>query len=287
MTKNLIILAGGASSRMKKSSSSDLSNAAQKEVNTRSKGLILLNGRPMLDYLLYNAKQAGLKHIYIVISPDGDLFKSYYGKETSGNLFKGLTISYATQHIPTKRIKPLGTADAVTQALEQYPELQAQEFIVCNCDNLYSVNAFKALLKTTEAHAFINYNRATLQFSKERIARFALTKVSARQYLEDIIEKPSPEETEQYRDDDGNLSVSMNIFKFSGTQFYSYLKMCPIHKERQEKELPTALLMMVRDKPESMRAIPMSEHVPDLTSKEDISIMNDYLSTHFAGFDWR
>ena len=32
-------------------------------------------------------------------------------------------------------IKPFGTADAVCQSLEQYPELQEHEFVVCNCDN--------------------------------------------------------------------------------------------------------------------------------------------------------
>lgn len=287
MTRNLIILAGGASSRMKQSSSSSLSDAAQKQANTRNKGLIILQERPMLDYLLYNAKEAGLEHIYIVISPDGDLFKSYYGSKTTGNEYQGLSISYATQHIPQNRTKPMGTADAVFQTLEKYPALQEQEFLVCNCDNLYSKKAFTALRQCHNSNAFINYNRASLQFSMERIARFALTKVSASGYLEDIKEKPMQEEMERFRDDDGAFRVSMNIFKFSGKHLYNYLKKCPTHPERKEKELPTALLMMVQDHPESTLAIPVSEHVPDLTSKEDISIMNDYLSTHFAGFNWR
>ena len=60
MHNNLIILAGGASSRMKKPATSktiDSNETAQ--ANNRSKSLISLDktGRPVLDYLLYNAKK--------------------------------------------------------------------------------------------------------------------------------------------------------------------------------------------------------------------------------------
>jgi glucose-1-phosphate adenylyltransferase len=286
MTKNLIILAGGASSRMKNSEGSQLSKEAVQQANNRSKALILVNDRPMLDYVLYNAQKAGLEQIYIVISPKGDLFKSYYGELTQGNAFHGLTISYATQHIPEDRIKPLGTADAVYQTLTQYPELQDQEFIVCNCDNLYSSNAFKALRETSAANAFINYDREALQYPMERIARFALTKVNSQNYLEDIIEKPDKEQTETYRAEDGTFRVSMNIFKFNGSPFFPFLKNCPLHPVRKEKELPTALLNMIQGSEQSLLAIPFSEHVPDLTSKDDIFAMNAYLTTHFTKLDW-
>lgn len=286
MTKSLIILAGGASSRMKASSAIGLSQTSEQEANTVSKALIQVQGRPMLDYVLYNAKKAGLTHIYIVISLQGSLFKKYYGNKPSGNSFNGLTISYVTQHIPTDRKKPLGTADAVFQALEKYPHLQNDSFLVCNCDNLYSKEAFLALRKSPAQNAFINYDQDALSFSMERISCFALTKVNAQNYLEDIIEKPRDSELESYRDSNGKFCVSMNIFKFDGGLFYSYLQACKIHPQRKEKELPAALLQMVKEHPESMLGIAFSEHVPDLTSKDDIFIMNDYLTTHFANLDW-
>jgi len=47
MTNHLIILAGGASSRMKKPSLSKLSEDIIDQANTRSKSLILRNNRPM------------------------------------------------------------------------------------------------------------------------------------------------------------------------------------------------------------------------------------------------
>lgn len=286
MTDTLIILAGGASSRMKKSTAVSLSDEMITQANTRSKALILLNDRPMLDYVLYSAKQAGITTVIIVIHPKGKLFKEYYGLKNQRNNFHGLTISYAVQHIPDGREKPLGTADALVQAMEQYPSLKSNTFLVCNSDNLYSKNAFFALRETKSPHAFLNYDRDALQYPMERIARFALTKVTAEDYLEAIIEKPDASSVEAYKHTDGTFRVSMNIFKFDGASFYSYLANCTMHPERQEKELPTAILAMIKEYPRTMQAIPFAEHVPDLTGKDDIFILNAYLSTHIPTLDW-
>ena len=286
MTNHLIILAGGASSRMKKPSLSQLSEDLIYQANSRSKALILLNNRPMLDYVLYNAQQAGLQNIYIVIGKEGDLFKTYYGEERARNMFNGLSISYVFQHIPEGRKKPLGTADAVCQSLDQYPELQENQFVVCNCDNLYSEKAFNLLRSHKSPNAFINYDRDALEYSQERIESFALTKVDRYNYLQEIIEKPSASESEKYNDKDGKFRVSMNVFKFDGIVFYPFLQTCIIHPERNEKELPSALLEMIRAYPTSTVGIPLSEHVPDLTGKDDILIMNEYLAKHPVNLHW-
>lgn len=286
MTDHLIILAGGTSSRMKKSSLSTLSKESLDQANSGSKALILVNERPMLDYILYNAKQAGFKNIYLVTGKENSLFKEYYGKQESGNNFHGLTISYAYQFIPKGRNKPMGTADAVCQALEQYSNLQTQKFVVCNCDNLYSTKAFTLLRKSKSRNAFINYDRDALQYSQGRIERFALTKTDPNNYLIDIIEKPSSDTTKNYQYAKGKFRVSMNIFLFDGALFYPFLKDCNIHAERNEKELPSAILHMITIHSEAMKGIPLSEHVPDLTSKSDILEMNDYLVTHEYHIDW-
>ena len=286
MTNHLIILAGGASSRMKKPSLLQLSEDLIHQAHSRSKALILLNDRPMLDYVLYNAQQAGFQNIYIVIGKEGELFKTYYGEERTENQFHGLSISYVNQHIHEGRMKPFGTADAVCQSLEQYPELQENEFVVCNCDNLYSVKAFEILRKSKHTNAFINYDRDALEYSQDRIERFALTKVDSDNYLQDIVEKPSKSETEKYKDKDGKFRVSMNVFKFDGTLFYPFLQTCVIHPVRNEKELPSALLEMIRAYPTSTAGIPLSEHVPDLTGKDDILIMNEYLAQHPVNLHW-
>ena len=151
--------------------SKNLSEEELKNANTRSKALLEFGNakRPILDFLLLNAEKAGYKKVVIVIGEQGALFKEYYGKQLKDNSFKGLSISYAIQYIPKGKDKPFGTADALFQALTQFPELQHEVFTVCNSDNLYSVAALQALLICKDANAFINYDRDALLFPMEKI----------------------------------------------------------------------------------------------------------------------
>jgi glucose-1-phosphate adenylyltransferase len=284
MDKNIIILAGGASSRMKNSIfSKNLSEEELKNANTRSKALLEFGNakRPILDFLLLNAKKAGYKKVVIVIGEQGALFKEYYGNQQKDNSFRGLSISYAIQYIPEGRDKPMGTADALFQALEQYPILKTASFTVCNSDNLYSIKALRALLICKDSNAFINYDRDALQFPMLKIQRFALTLVDENFHLETIVEKPSKNQVSNYKDVKGRYRVSMNVFKFTGAEIYSFLKNCPIDPKRKEKELPTAILNMINESKSYLRGISFAEHVPDLTSKEDIAIMRKYIATHY------
>lgn len=289
MHKNLIILAGGASSRMKKAAAGDnVSDEEKAQANGRSKGLISVDksGRPIMDYVLYNAKRAGYENIYIVINEQGGMFKEFYGSKTKDNEFKGLKISFAIQYLKEGREKPFGTADALTQAVDQFPELNTQAYTVCNSDNLYSVDAFFALRKSTAPNAFISYSRDALKFKSERIARFALAKLNKDNFLVDIIEKPKPEDVDKYRDAEGKLRVSMNIFKFDGAMLSSYIQNCPVDPVRNEKELPTALMNMLKENENAMEGVPLAEHVPDLTAKDDIAVVKEYLKEHYSVLDW-
>ncbi len=287
---SLVILAGGASSRMKKQLSSDssLSEEEKKQANQRSKSLISIDksGRPLMDYLLYNAKKSGYKNIYIITGKENSLFKSFYGEQKSNNDFHGLTINFVVQEIPNERVKPFGTADALCQAMEQYPELQSSLFTVCNGDNLYSTMVLELLRNDTNSlNALISYDRDALLFSSERISKFALMIFDSENNLSDIIEKPSIDLLEKFKDDDGKLRVSMNVFKFDGSLFFEYVKNCEAHPTRNEKELPTALMTMLKEHPNSVKGIPVSEHVPDLTSKEDIAILKEWVKGIDLG-DW-
>ena len=289
MHTNLVILAGGASSRMKKEAI--VENLTPEEIaqaNERSKGLIGVgtSGRPLLDYLLLNAKRAGYKNIYIIIGEQGDLFKEFYGSQDKNNNFQGLNISFAVQYIPEGRVKPFGTADALFQAVEQFPELNTQEYSVCNSDNLYSVEALLALRQTESPNAFIGYDRDAMEFPSERISRFAIAKLDKNNQLLDILEKPTLEDLENYKDNEGKIRVSMNAFKFNGAALYPFLKNCPVHPERDEKELPTVLLNTAKEFPNTTLGIPFSEHVPDLTAKEDIADVKAYLKKHYAELNW-
>lgn len=279
MKHYLIILAAGASSRMKRSEATTaLTDAEIVAANSQSKALLKVgqDERPLLDYLLLNAEQAGYSHVILIVPPQAEAFTSQYG-----NAYRSLNISYATQQLPLESSKPLGTADALFQALEQYPQLKTEVFTVCNSDNLYSVGAMKLLLGEKSNNALIAYDREGLQFSPSRIAGFALLLISSEGYLQNIIEKPNPEEVKDFQDTSGRLRVSMNLWKLHGSDIYPILKQLKPHPIRKEKELPTAILQMIQNFPKQVKAIPLSEHVPDLTSKEDIVLLKEYIRNHY------
>ena len=157
---SLIILAAGASSRMKKSLEvlqtglkTELSSAIPEwNLSTglsNHKGLIPLDdqGQTAIDLLLDEAHRAGITRVVMIIQAPGTAFKNHFEKNKSmvpdnqnapNTLKDEITIDFAYQKIPEGREKPMGTADALQQCLEQFPELLNQEFIVCNADNLYS-----------------------------------------------------------------------------------------------------------------------------------------------------
>lgn len=281
MTDKLVILAAGASSRMKLDAKNvSLTELQKNQANLRSKSLISITDgdRPFMDYLLYNAKKSGYKIVYIITGKENKLFKSYYGSKNAGNKFNGLIINFAIQSVPEDREKPLGTSDALYQAMNQYPELMKSFFTICNGDNLYSVKALNLLREYgLSQNALISYDRDLLDFTEERISKFAILKVDKDNYLLDIIEKPQISEIMTYKDKDGKLRISMNIFKFYGPMIYTYIENCPMNEIRHEKELPTAILNMINNENRSMYCLPLAEHVPDLTLREDILKVAKYV----------
>ncbi|MDF0715538.1 sugar phosphate nucleotidyltransferase [Muricauda sp. 334s03] len=271
---SLIIMVGGASSRMKRSLKA---REDQKGImdNIPHKSLIPVgeNSRPFLYYLVQNAVEAGYTKLYLITSPENGAFQNL---KEQGGLPKGLEVFLAVQSVPAGRTKPLGTADALQQCLDQYPELKQTTFTVCNGDNLYSVGALKDLREDRKApHALISYGSSGFDYTEERIAKFAVMDISSDGFLQQIIEKPNVEDVPKYRDESGELRVSMNIFSFSGKEIYPYLKNCPIDPVRDEKELPKAVAVLVGEESQSVLCIPRSEHIPDLTDANDIQLFKN------------
>lgn len=284
-----VILAGGISSRMKSpSAEARLDPELLKQAEERTKGMISVGegGRPFLDYLLYNMKKADIDDVVIVVGERDDVLRQYYGLKDRDNEFHGLHITPAIQRIPEGRRKPMGTSDALLQALLVRPDWKGGDFIVCNSDNLYSVRVFTVLLDCDAPNALIDYERSGLEFAEARIAQFGITRKDRDGYLLEIVEKPPLEELEGLRSADGNLRVSMNIFRLNYEMIFTPLRDCPESPVRHEKELVTAVTAMVKLHPRSLKALPLKEHVPDLTYKDDIAVTSEYLRQHYSTLDW-
>lgn len=285
---NIIVLAGGISSRMRKSdkSSVEIDLTLLKETRTKSKSMLSVgkSARPFLDYVLYNIEQAGYREVVIVVGEKDPTIFEYYEQKGGKAQFKQLAISYATQKIPDGRAKPLGTVDALLVALIAKPNWKGQSFTVCNSDNIYSVRALKLLMENEHENAMIDYDRSTLQFERSRIEAFSVIRKDKDGFILDIVEKPSPQEIEEAKDANGRIGVSMNIFRFSYDMILPFLESVPLHPIRQEKELPTAVKMMIKEYPHSLYTIPLAEHVIDLTSLSDIKNVQEYLRNEFPTF---
>jgi hypothetical protein len=76
----------------------------------------------------------------------------------------------------------------------------------------------------------------------------------------------------------------MNIFRFSYDGILPHLESVPLHPERREKELPAAVKLVIAEHPRTVFAVPLSEHVIDLTSQSDIPAVREYLEREFPEF---
>ena len=137
---------------------------------------------------------------------------------------------------------------------------------------MYSCDAFQQLCKERKTpNALISYARSALNYSDERLVSFAVMDIDSQGYLKALVEKPNPETIEKYRDHTGEIRVSMNIFSFVGKKLYPYLKNCPIHPERNEKELPEAIRLLNEKEPNQIECFGVNENILDLTSADDIA----------------
>ena len=277
MTKTIVVLAAGMSSRMKKSVDSNIDDSKANEANNKSKSLITFGNKPFIYFLLKNILDAGFETVIMVVGKD---FQDFKNQIDELKLPSKIEVKYAIQKIPIDRVKPFGTADAVSQTMQQLPELQKTSFCVCNSDNLYSASSLKLIRENYFENAVLAYDRDSLDFPKERVSSFSILMMDPEFNLVNFIEKPTPEQVSENLDENGKIRVSMNIFKFNGNQSFDFIKNCPINPIRNEKELPSALVNMISEDGLYMRGIPIAEHVPDLTSKADINTIQKLIDSN-------
>ncbi|MEY4611313.1 MAG: hypothetical protein RL246_1632 [Bacteroidota bacterium] len=284
MKKRILILAGGVASRMKKAAENVLvEQKLIEQADTLTKGMIGVgkSGKSLIDYQLFNAQLAGFEEVLLLLHPNDDFTEPYYENLMNSNSLWGLKIVFSRQYISEGRLKPSGTADAVLQALEQQEDWQKGRIIILNSDNLYSQKALELLWNCPESNALISYDRDSLEFPVERIKAFAVIQESSDEYLKSIIEKPSDEVIDEIYRETGRIGVSMNAFMIDAEQLLYFLRITPFNPDRNEKELPTTISMLISEQPKAVKCIPLSENVPDLTSKNDLAIVQKYLINHF------
>ena len=102
-----VIMARGLGTRMRQQDPDAWLNPQQAEVAaTGIKALIPIE-RPFLDYVLSALADAGYRRICLVVGPEHQELRRYYGEMLR---YQRLELGFAIQ------VKPLGTADAVAAA---------------------------------------------------------------------------------------------------------------------------------------------------------------------------
>jgi glucose-1-phosphate thymidylyltransferase len=219
-------------------------------------------GRPFLDYVLSALADAGVQHVCIVVAPDDTALPRRYGTEVS---LKRLRISFAVQR------EAWGTANALLSARAFAGN---DHVLVLNADNYYPIAVLRALAELG-APAVPGFDREALvrlgHIDAERVRAYALLRVNAGGFLEDIVEKPDDATYASL----ANAPVSMNVWSMPPSIFDACKRVTP--STRGELELPDAVRIAVRDFGVRFAVLPFALGVLDLSRRADVPAVAERL----------
>jgi len=252
-----VILARGLGTRMRRvDAGAALAEEQARVADTGVKAMIPI-GRPFLDYVLSGLADAGIAEVCLVIGPEHDAVREYYGRDAAPTR---LRMAFAVQEMP------LGTADAVAAAAVA---VGSRDFLVLNSDNYYPVEAYRALaglggpgLVAFERDAMIRDSNVPA----ERIRQFAVIRIGADESMLDIIEKPDEATLASFGND---VYLSMNCWRFDASVLAACRRV-PL-SARGEHELTDAVRLALREAGTRFRVVRMKAGVLDLSSRGDIA----------------
>ena len=264
MTDKAVILARGLGTRMRSQDEEvDLSEAQAAVAETGVKALVPID-RPFLDYVLHALAEAGYRRICLVIGPEHDDLRSYYGQNLK---YERLEVSFAVQE------EPLGTANAVA-SVQAFAGDDA--FLMINSDNYYPVEAMAAL-RLLEGPGLAAFERDSMlagsNIPAERITRFAVVEVDGDDRLRRIVEKPSPEFIAGLPEPVG---VSMNCWRFDAGIFTACGAIEP--SERGELEITDAVQYAIDEMGQTFTVLSFRAAVLDLTTRADVGSVAERLA---------
>lgn len=253
---NVVILARGLGTRMRKADPDAVVERDQGAVaDAGVKGMIPI-GRPFLDYVLGAVADAGYERVCLVIGPEHDAIRTHYTATAPPGR---LSIEFVVQE------KPLGTADAVLAA-EEFAG--GKPFVVLNSDNYYPVEAL-ASLRTTDPPALIGFARSALikrgNVAPDRAGRFGALEIDDSGNLLSITPRQGSPMAP------GEVYASMNCWLFD-SRIFDACRTVPV-SPRGELELTRAVQMAVDSLGMKIAVIPMDLPVLDLSSRADIPVV--------------
>jgi glucose-1-phosphate thymidylyltransferase len=260
-----VVLARGLGTRMRKDAPDAHLTNGQRAVAEKGVKALIPTGRPFLDYVLSTLADAGYRRVCLVIGPEHDMMRKYYGETLQ---YERIAVEFAVQE------EPLGTANAVAAA----EEFAADDPVtVINSDNYYPIEALDAL-RTLDGNGLAVFERDAMvresNIPPERIAKFAVVELDGGNRLRKIIEKPEESVLESLPKP---LFVSMNCWRFDPRIFGACRKI--ELSPRGEYEVPDAVQLLIDKEGASFAALPFEAGVLDLTSRSDVEPVAQKLSS--------
>jgi len=270
-----VILARGLGTRLRTEDGTLLSIEQEEAAARGSKGLVPIHGRPLLDYLLHELAEGGVRDVVFVVAPDDEALRARYDDEAAP---ARINVRYVLQS------EPRGTADALLCAREPVTApagaprdaAGARHFLVCNADNLYPAASIEALvglsgpgLAAFDADALC----ADGAIERERVRQFALLDISPDDILRDIVEKPAAthplvKAKQQW--------VSMNLWRFTDAIFEHCAKVAP--SPRGELELADAVRSAIAMGDQTFAVLRQRAPVHDLSQRRDVAALERLLA---------
>lgn len=261
----VVILARGLGTRMRKQSEDASLTAEQAKIAaTGVKALVpTATGRPFLDYVLSALADAGYRKVCLVIGPEHDAIREYYGQQVE---LDRLSIEFAVQD------EPKGTGDAILAA-EAFAA--GDPCLMVNSDNYYPVEALRGLRELDGPGIAVFGRDAMIQdsnVSADRITKFAVIEQDDAGCLTRIIEKPDAATIAALAEP---VCVSMNCWRFDSHIFDAAKKITP--SPRGEYEITDAVQMTIEQMGSKYRVLSYEKPVLDLSSRDDVANVGERL----------
>jgi UDP-N-acetylglucosamine diphosphorylase / glucose-1-phosphate thymidylyltransferase / UDP-N-acetylgalactosamine diphosphorylase / glucosamine-1-phosphate N-acetyltransferase / galactosamine-1-phosphate N-acetyltransferase len=260
-----VILARGLGTRMRAGVDAvTLSESQATQARRGLKGMIPdRHGRPFLAHVLSALADGGIRDVCLVVAPEHTAITEYLAAHPP----RRVRVALAVQP------EPVGTANAVLAAADW---LAGRDTLVLNADNLYPVDAIRALV-TLDGPGTIAFDRDALiresNIDAGRIRAFALLDVDDDGWLRGLVEKPSDAQLAVVRDPS---LVSMNLWRIDART----LDACRTVERsvRGEYELPEAIVHALQ-LGQRFRVRRLAAGVLDLSSPTDIAAVATALGT--------
>ncbi|NBR71650.1 MAG: nucleotidyltransferase [Verrucomicrobia bacterium] len=259
-------------------------------------------GEVLLDYAVYDAKQAGLDRVVFLIRKDLETdFRKAIGKRYEGKI----EVEYAFQELddlppgfvlPDGRKKPWGTGQAILAA----GSVIRGGFVAINADDFYGRESYRLLyrhLTSPAGEGRGEFSMAGFRLDQTLSDHGTVTRgvcqsdangflVGVEEYF-DLHPEGSKvkgrNQSGQERAFSGQDSVSMNCWGFNASifpmlqeGFEAFLQQAGTH-EKSEYLIPNAVGGWIREGKARVRVLPTSEKWAGMTYPEDKQRVADYL----------